>query len=561
MNELQHLGLYARELKKRLPRDVFEPVPARLLWALPHLTILVLGVLAILGTTWPLIAKLPISVLMGLSIGSLGFLAHEVLHGSVVKTAWLRDLIGGVLFSPFGLSPRLWRRWHNVEHHGHTQHPDLDPDAFDTLESYDGHIGVRFLGKLPPRVRSFLYFYSFTFWFSLHSLLILKSFRSKLAPRDRRVAYAQTITPYLVWLALLLVVGVGPFMLLFVLPVMVGNFLVIAYIATNHGLNPMTETNDPLVNSLSVRNPRWLDVLHLNFSHHVEHHVLPSVNPVHAPKVRAVLKELYPDRYRELPWGVALAELWRLPRWYGADRVSFVDPEGRVYPTLGYGLNPDLSRPGLLRRLWLAPREPVGSLTRWVGVGASLAFLVIMLLWARDNALAPWPFLVFGLSAVLLYAASAVYRSFRGSERAMTWMRRLDRSAVFLLAAGSFTPLAYFGLSGDTRTAALGIVWGVALAGMLLKLVALPLSRWISVALYGTILWVGALHLPHFVASLPTGALVWLGVGVILYGVGALTLALRRAHARDLRHPLHELWHLFMLAGTGATFAMALNLR
>ncbi|WP_052351722.1 fatty acid desaturase family protein, partial [Deinococcus pimensis] len=367
MNELQHLGLYARELKKHLPRSVFDPVPSRLLWLIPHVLVVALGALAILATAWPLLLKLVVSVLMGLSLATLGFLAHEVLHGSVVKTPWLRDAIGGLLFSPFGLSPRLWRRWHNVEHHGHTQHPDLDPDAFDTLESYDGHVGVRALSKLPPRARSFLYFVSFSFWFSLHSLLILRSFWGKLAPRDRRVILLQTVTPYAVWAALALLVGPGPFALLFVLPVMVGNFLVISYIATNHGLNPMTETNDPLVNSLSVRNPRWLDVLHLNFSHHVEHHVLPGVNPVHAPKVREVLRTLYPDRYQEMPWGAALAALWRTPRWYGADRVSFTDPEGRVFPSLGYGLKVAAGGPSLVRRVWSAPRDPLGSYARWGG--------------------------------------------------------------------------------------------------------------------------------------------------------------------------------------------------
>ncbi len=418
MDELQHLGLYARALKRHLPRSVFDPVPTRLWWLLPNLLTIILGALAIALTSWPLWAKLPISGLIGLSFAGLGFLAHEVLHGSVVRTPWLRDAIGGLCFAPFGVSPRLWRRWHNVEHHGHTQHPDLDPDAFDTLESYSGHVGIRLLSGTPPVVRSALYFASFSFWFSLHALLILRRFRTHLKARDRTVAYLQTLAPYLLWLGVALLVGWPHFLLIYLIPVLIGNFVVIAYIATNHGLNPMTQTNDPLANSLSIINPRWLDFLHLNFSHHVEHHVLPGVNPLHGPMVKAVLKRLYPERYHELPWGAALRALWSTPRFYGSDRVSFVSPEGLISGSLGHGLLTGARTKGggardPLPRLYSALREPLNGLTHWVGALLSVAFLAVALTWAHERALPWWPFAVFGVSAALLYAASASYHSFQ----------------------------------------------------------------------------------------------------------------------------------------------------
>ncbi|MEW6422918.1 MAG: hemolysin III family protein, partial [Deinococcota bacterium] len=328
------------------------------------------------------------------------------------------------------------------------------------------------------------------------------------------------------------------------------------------------------VNSLSIRNPRWLDALHLNFSHHVEHHVLPGVNPVHAPKIRAVLKHLYPERYHEMPWGMALATLWRTPRFYGPDRVTFVDPEGRVYGTLGHGLKrapspqpsapgetPQSPRPSVPRRLYAALREPISGLTHWFGAALSLAFLVVLLVWANANDLSRWPFLVFGVSAVLLYIASASYHSFQVSERALRWLRKLDHSAIFLLIAGSYTPLAYFGLSGGARMAVLVTVWGVALAGILLKLVTLRLPRWVSTGLYLAMGWVGVLYLPHLVKIVPSAALVWLGVGGLLYTLGAVVYATRKLDFKPGVFGFHEVWHLFVLGGTSATFAMALNLR
>ncbi|MBB6098207.1 fatty acid desaturase [Deinobacterium chartae] len=345
MTELNHLRVYTKELKQHLPRDIFQPVPARLLWLIPYLGLIIAGALIIALTSWPIVIKIVLSLMMGFSFASLGFLGHEVLHGSVVKTPWLRDTIGGLCFFIFGLSSKLWRKWHNVDHHGHTQHPSLDPDAFETLEEYHKHVGIRFLYGLPPALRSFANFVSFTFWFSLLSPLMLKHYHRHLKPRERAVMYAQTLFPYLFWITVGILVGPVHFILIVVIPALIANFLVMSYIATNHLLCPLTETNDPLANSLTIQNPRWLDFLHLNFSHHVEHHIFPSVNPVHAPKIRALLLRLYPDRYQQMTWGRALLTLWRTPRLYGPDHKTLVSPEGMTFGTLGHGLDPKNVRP------------------------------------------------------------------------------------------------------------------------------------------------------------------------------------------------------------------------
>ena len=84
-------------------------------------------------------------------------------------------------------------------------------------------------------------------------------------------------------------------------PLVVANSLIMSYIATNHFLNPLTEINDPLANTLSVTSPRWLEKLHLQFGYHVEHHLFPTLSGRHAPVVRDVLIRLYGDRYLTMP--------------------------------------------------------------------------------------------------------------------------------------------------------------------------------------------------------------------------------------------------------------------
>ncbi|HEY8450352.1 MAG TPA: fatty acid desaturase, partial [Bacillota bacterium] len=163
---LSHLGEYTRVLKKHLPRHCFEPVPSRLLWMLPHLAVVAAAAWSIVAYSLPWLVDLGLSFLIGGSFACLGFLGHEILHGSVVKTPWLRNLAGQVCLWPFAVGPRMWRRWHNVEHHGHTQHAEDDPDAMHTLEDLHERPGLLLIYRIAPWLRAILMFVSFSFWFS-----------------------------------------------------------------------------------------------------------------------------------------------------------------------------------------------------------------------------------------------------------------------------------------------------------------------------------------------------------------------------------------------------------
>lgn len=341
MGELQHLGEYVKVMRQRLPKKYFKPVPHRALWMLPYLVLITAAIwmLATLHLHW--LPALAISAVIGMSYASLGFLGHEILHGSVFKTPWLRNVLGGLCFAPFNLGPKLWRRWHNVEHHGHTQHDEDDPDTMHTLEDMRERPGLQVIYRLAPWLRSFLTFAAFTFWFSVHGFGMMWRYSKETQGRERLMYRLQFVLPLVFWLSLWYFLGFQVFLFAYLLPLMVANFMVMSYISTNHLLNPLTETNDPLANSLTVNVPRWVDVLHHNFSHHTEHHIFPAMNSMYAPRVRELAKEMYPDRYNEMPHWKALLTLWRTPRLYRSD-TSLIDPHRQlVYPTLGHGLDPD----------------------------------------------------------------------------------------------------------------------------------------------------------------------------------------------------------------------------
>jgi fatty acid desaturase len=154
---------------------------------------------------------------------------------------------------------------------------------------------------------------------------------------SKRVVYAESAAMLAFWLAVLALIGPWSFLFVYVVPVLVANAIVMSYIATNHFLNPLTEVNDPFANSLSVTSPRWLELLHLHFGYHVEHHLFPTMSGRHAPAVRDVLRQLYGQRYLTLPHAQALRLLYSRPKLH-REHDTLVDPRTmRTFQTLAPG--------------------------------------------------------------------------------------------------------------------------------------------------------------------------------------------------------------------------------
>src|SRR5262245_37454823 len=325
---IQH---YAREVRPHLAPAVFQPAPGRLLWLPVHLGII--GALATYvgwGTPRTSVALL-CAIVAGHSWGCLGFLAHEAMHHALTRNRALEKLVGYCGFGIYCLSPTLWTAWHNQAHHGNTGKPVADPDGFGTLRFWQANEVVRALEKFAPgsrykRSAAFLFI-----WFSLHSFLVLvfHSHRNGYYARvSRRVVHAESAVMLAFWVGVLALVGPWSFLFIYLLPLLVANAIVMSYIATNHFLNPLTDVNDPLANTLSVTSPRWLERLHLHFGYHVEHHLFPTVSGRHAPAVREVMRRLYGDRYLTMPHARALRLLYTRPKIHdGHD--TLIDPRTR----------------------------------------------------------------------------------------------------------------------------------------------------------------------------------------------------------------------------------------
>jgi hemolysin III len=183
---------------------------------------------------------------------------------------------------------------------------------------------------------------------------------------------------------------------------------------------------------------------------------------------------------------------------------------------------------------------------------ASMALTIVLCLLARNDSLRLFAMLVFGLSMVELYTVSATYHIGTGFWSAATAkrLRALDHANIFVLIAGTYTPLCIALLSGWLKLAILVLIWGLALSGVGLATVTSSAPRSLTTGLYVDMGWVAILALPAFLRALPLLGVMLLLLGGILYTIGAVIYACKRPDPFPSALGFHEIFHLFVIAGS-----------
>ena len=203
----------------------------------------------------------------------------------------------------------------------------------------------------------------------------------------------------------------------------------------------------------------------------------------------------------------------------------------------------------------IAVREPFNAYSHAVGVVLGLAGMVVLLFFAQGNPAKVAGALVFGLSMILMYTSSALYHALQVSEQALLWLRKLDHAAIFLFIAGTYTPVLLQALEPSWRPWALGLVWGLAVLGIGLKLVTLKAPRWLYTAAYLGMGWLAVFFLPKL--ALNPWALGFLVAGGLAYSLGAVVYAAKWPNLLPERIGFHGIWHVFVLLGSlGMYFAV-----
>jgi hemolysin III len=201
-------------------------------------------------------------------------------------------------------------------------------------------------------------------------------------------------------------------------------------------------------------------------------------------------------------------------------------------------------------------REPVNGLTHLGGALLASVGLIVLLTTAVhagrvDQIVA---FGIFGFSLIALYTASTLYHLLPLSPLGVARLRQVDHMSIFVLIAGTYTPFCLLALDGGWRVGLLGLIWGLALCGILLKILWMDAPRWLSVALYLGMGWVALVAAPALFRAVPIGGMAWVLAGALVYSAGALIYGLKRPNPVPGAFGFHELWHLFVMAGSACHF-------
>jgi fatty acid desaturase len=316
-------------VRAELAPEVFARRPWRCLLMLPLVAVDVSLSLLLVRVWLPWYFAVPLALLLGNLRASTLFFAHEVVHGATVHARWLQELLAYPACASFFFSPNTWRIWHNQSHHGHTNQPGKDPDNFGTLEEFRSCARrTRWFSKFAPGGGywpSAIYLFAF-FSIQAQNVIWAKSTRMPGYEQFSRARAAlETALLVAFWCAVTIVAGPRGALLIVILPMAVGNAVILSYVLTNHMLRPLSAPDDTLTTTMSVRTLGLLDRVHFYFSHHVEHHLFPAVCSSRMPRIRRVLQERFGDRYLCPSHWHAVRMIFHTPRIYdGAD--ALVDP-------------------------------------------------------------------------------------------------------------------------------------------------------------------------------------------------------------------------------------------
>lgn len=198
-------------------------------------------------------------------------------------------------------------------------------------------------------------------------------------------------------------------------------------------------------------------------------------------------------------------------------------------------------------------REPVNGFTHLAGAILSfigLLALVIKTALQGHSTIALTAVIIFGISMILLYAASATYHLVVSSDNVISFLRRLDHAMIFLLIAGSYTPFCLIALKGVTGWVLFSIIITIAIVGISFKLIWFNCPRWLSTSIYVLMGWIAVFLMGPLKIALSTQGLSLLIIGGVFYTIGAVIYATKPNFLKSKYLGFHEIFHIFIMLGT-----------
>lgn len=205
-------------------------------------------------------------------------------------------------------------------------------------------------------------------------------------------------------------------------------------------------------------------------------------------------------------------------------------------------------------------RDPVSGLTH---LGAAiLAFfgLIVLISMAWGNITELVSVLVYGISLILMFAASATYHMTISTPKLIAILRKVDHAAIYLLIAGTYTPFCLTAFSGFWKWGLLSIIWALALIGVGIKVFIIRVPRWVNAGVYLIMGWLVISAMGEMLKTLSPPTINWLIIGGVIYTLGAIVYITKKLDFRPGIFGFHEVWHVFVIIAAAAHYISILSL-
>ncbi|OYO51114.1 hemolysin, partial [Lachnotalea glycerini] len=206
------------------------------------------------------------------------------------------------------------------------------------------------------------------------------------------------------------------------------------------------------------------------------------------------------------------------------------------------------------------PKDPGSAITHFIGMLMAIFAATPLLIKAANapDRIHTISLAIFIMSMILLYGASTTYHSFNLSDKTNTLLRKLDHMMIFVLIAGSYTPICLVVLGGRTGKMLFLLVWAIATLGIIIKGCWITCPKWFSSLLYIAMGWVCVIAFTPLVNALSNAAFFWLLAGGIIYTIGGIIYALKLPifNSRHSSFGSHEIFHLFVMGGSICHFIL-----
>ena len=201
-------------------------------------------------------------------------------------------------------------------------------------------------------------------------------------------------------------------------------------------------------------------------------------------------------------------------------------------------------------------RDPVSGLIHLFSAVLALVGMVLLLVLTRGEGLKQLSMAVYGVSLVTLFSASAIYHLANPAESVLLRLRKFDHSAIYVLIAGTYTPICINFFSGWLRWGFLALIWGIALAGVIVKLFIINTPRWVTAGIYLIMGWMAVWVIKPLLQSMPAAGLWWMLSGGLTYSIGALIYITKKLDLLPGVFGFHEVWHVFVSLAALCHFVM-----